>query len=104
MQIYWGAVPFVIIQMVMVGLIIAFPSIVSSGLDKKLVIDLDKVKIDRPVEPNDATPRTDDDQMRGFDKVAPPAAPAGAAPLMPTPTEPATLRKGTFGCPCLFCN
>ncbi len=90
MQIYWGAVPFVIIQMVMVGLIIAFPSIVSSGLDKKLVIDLDKVKIDRPVEPNDATPRTDDDQMRGFDKVAPPAAPAGAAPLMPTPTEPAT--------------
>jgi hypothetical protein len=28
-QIYWGAVPFVIIQIVMVGLIIAFPGIVS---------------------------------------------------------------------------
>ena len=33
-QIYWGAVPFVIIQVIMVGLIIAFPSLVSSGLDK----------------------------------------------------------------------
>jgi hypothetical protein len=31
-QIYWGAVPFVIIQVVMVGLVIAFPALVSSGL------------------------------------------------------------------------
>ncbi len=46
MQIYWGAVPFVIIQIVMVGLIIAFPGIVSSGLDKKEVFDLDKVRIE----------------------------------------------------------
>jgi hypothetical protein len=27
-QIYWGAIPFVIIQMIMVGLIIAFPQLV----------------------------------------------------------------------------
>ena len=46
MQIYWGAVPFVIIQIVMVGLIIAFPGIVSSGLDKAEAIDLDKVRIE----------------------------------------------------------
>ena len=56
MQIYWGAVPFVMIQIVMVGLIIAFPGIVSSGLDKKQVYDLDKVRIEmensmRAVEP-----------------------------------------------------
>ena len=44
MQIYWGAVPFVIIQVVMVGLIIAFPGIVSSGLDKEEKIDLDKIQ------------------------------------------------------------
>jgi GntP family gluconate:H+ symporter len=44
MQIYWGAVPFVIIQIVMVGLIIAFPGIVSSGLDKTQKVDLDKVQ------------------------------------------------------------
>jgi TRAP-type mannitol/chloroaromatic compound transport system permease large subunit len=44
MQIYWGAVPFVLIQVVMVSLIIAFPGIVSSGLDKEEKIDLDKIQ------------------------------------------------------------
>jgi len=47
-QIYWGAVPFVIIQIIMVGLIIAFPGIVSR--DKEVKYDLDKVKIEVPVE------------------------------------------------------
>lgn len=47
-QIYWGAVPFVIIQVIMVGLIIAFPGIVSR--DKEEKVDLDKVKIEMPVE------------------------------------------------------
>jgi GntP family gluconate:H+ symporter len=42
-QIYWGAVPFVIIQVIMVGLIIAFPALVSSGLDKDNKIDPEKV-------------------------------------------------------------
>ena len=46
MQIYWGAVPFVVIQLIMVGLIIAFPGIVSSGLDKQEVYDLDKVRME----------------------------------------------------------
>ncbi|HUC63757.1 MAG TPA: TRAP transporter large permease subunit [Alphaproteobacteria bacterium] len=32
-QIYWGVVPFVIIQLIMVGLIIAFPQLVLGGLD-----------------------------------------------------------------------
>ena len=42
-QIYWGAVPFVIIQIVMVGLIIAFPGLVSSGLTKDPTVDADTV-------------------------------------------------------------
>jgi len=50
MQIYWGAVPYVCIQVIMVGLIIAFPGIVSSGLDKKEVIDLDKVVLEVQAE------------------------------------------------------
>jgi GntP family gluconate:H+ symporter len=33
-QIYWGAIPFVVIQVVMVGLIIAFPQLV--GHDKQM--------------------------------------------------------------------
>ena len=41
-QIYWGAVPFVVIQIIMVGLIIAFPGLVSSGLVKEETIDADK--------------------------------------------------------------
>ncbi|MDF2464021.1 MAG: C4-dicarboxylate transporter [Ramlibacter sp.] len=45
MQIYWGAVPFVIIQVVMVGLIIAFPGIVSGGLDKVEAVDMEKVRL-----------------------------------------------------------
>jgi hypothetical protein len=33
-DIYWGAVPFVGIQMIMVALIIAFPALVTVGLDR----------------------------------------------------------------------
>ena len=33
-QIYWGAVPFVVIQIVMVSLVIAFPGMVTSSIDK----------------------------------------------------------------------
>ena len=47
-QIYWGAVPFVIIQLIMVGLVIAFPDLVLSGLDRGEPIDLDKVHIEIP--------------------------------------------------------
>ncbi len=42
-QIYWGAVPFVLIQILMVGLIIAFPGLVSSGLTKEPTVDADQV-------------------------------------------------------------
>jgi TRAP-type mannitol/chloroaromatic compound transport system permease large subunit len=42
-QIYWGAVPFVIIQVIMVGLIIAFPGLVSRDSDKGPKLDADKV-------------------------------------------------------------
>ena len=46
MQIYWGAVPFVIIQIIMVGLIIAFPGIVSSGLDKEEGLNAEQVQLE----------------------------------------------------------
>jgi TRAP-type mannitol/chloroaromatic compound transport system permease large subunit len=41
-QIYWGAVPFVLIQVVMVGLIIAFPGLVTGSLSKGATVDVDK--------------------------------------------------------------
>lgn len=38
-QIYWGAVPFVVIQLIMVGLVIAFPQMVMHYKDTGVVID-----------------------------------------------------------------
>jgi len=47
-QIYWGAVPFVLIQVIMVGLIISVPQIVSGGLTKKADVNIDKMQIEVP--------------------------------------------------------
>jgi len=72
MQIYWGAVPFVLIQIIMVTLIIFFPGIVSSGLDKEVKVDLNQVQMQMEA----------DSQAPGLDAPAAPqegaSAPAGA--------------------------
>lgn len=44
-DIYWGAIPYVLIQIVMVGLVIAFPQMVQVGLGTTEKVDLDKVQI-----------------------------------------------------------
>ncbi|MCX9156784.1 TRAP transporter large permease subunit [Niveibacterium sp. 24ML] len=49
-DIYWGAVPFVVIQIIMVGLVIMFPGMVTMGLDKKVDVDVDNVQIEIPQE------------------------------------------------------
>ncbi len=68
-QIYWGAVPFVIIQIVMVGLIIAFPGLVSSGLTKDPTVDADTVMQQLQI----------DSQQRSDDKDATEKANAGTS-------------------------
>ena len=50
-QIYWGAVPFLIIQLILVALVIAFPQMVLSGLDVGPGIDPTTIEI--PVAPDD---------------------------------------------------
>ena len=47
-QIYWGAVPFVIIQCVMVGLVIAFPAMVMHYKSTGPAIDPSKIEIQLP--------------------------------------------------------
>ena len=47
-DIYWGAVPFVVLQLIMVALVVAMPKMVTVFLDKDLDVDLDKVKIELP--------------------------------------------------------
>jgi tripartite ATP-independent transporter DctM subunit len=61
-QIYWGAVPFVVIQLIMVGILIAFPGMVTSAL-KKSAVDPSKIEIlipapefEREQQERDATP------------------------------------------------
>lgn len=47
-QIYWGSVPFVIIQVIMVGLVIAFPAMVMHYKGVASTVDPSKVQIDLP--------------------------------------------------------
>jgi tripartite ATP-independent transporter DctM subunit len=47
-QIYWGAVPFVVIQVIMVVLVILFPAMVMHYKGAASTIDPDKVKIEIP--------------------------------------------------------
>jgi TRAP-type mannitol/chloroaromatic compound transport system permease large subunit len=78
MQIYWGAVPFVVIQIIMVALIIFFPGIVSSGLDKVEKVDLEKVRLEMEANmPAPEVPVLEGTQQPSAD---PAAAPGGAAP------------------------
>ncbi len=45
-QIYWGAVPFVLIQIVMVGLVIAFPGLVSRDVQSGVPLDTTNIQIE----------------------------------------------------------
>ncbi|MEG0923320.1 MAG: TRAP transporter large permease subunit, partial [Comamonas sp.] len=69
MQIYKGAVPFVLIQLVMVAVLIAFPGIVTGSLDKKVDVDMNKVNAEMMEQLNDAG--------GGYGADDPFAAPAG---------------------------
>jgi tripartite ATP-independent transporter DctM subunit len=47
-QIYWGAVPFVVIQVIMVGLVILFPAMVMHYKRGMSTVDPNTIKIDIP--------------------------------------------------------
>ncbi|AVR89278.1 TRAP transporter large permease [Thauera aromatica] len=48
MDIYRGSIPFVLLQIVMVVMLIAFPQLVTSGLDEKVEVDLESIRIEIP--------------------------------------------------------
>ena len=67
-QIYWGAVPFVIIQLIMVAMIIAFPGLVSTGGSKEPIVDAEAVMMQMRQEADTEADRADksdapDDQV-----------------------------------------
>src|SRR6202047_2431329 len=47
-DIYWGALPWIGLQLIMVAIVIAFPVVVTGLLDKPLDVDLSKVRIEVP--------------------------------------------------------
>jgi tripartite ATP-independent transporter DctM subunit len=47
-DIYWGAIPFVIIQIIMIALVIVFPQMVTYGLSKEVKIDPESIFIEAP--------------------------------------------------------
>jgi tripartite ATP-independent transporter DctM subunit len=67
-DIYWGAIPFVFLQLILVALVIAFPKQVTMLLDKPLDVDLDKVKIEvqSTTDPNKSQDDAAADLMRDF--------------------------------------
>ena len=55
-EIYWGAIPFVVIQVIMVGIVIAFPALVLGGLDSGPKVDPSKIKIEIQPPPTESAP------------------------------------------------
>ncbi len=99
-QIYWGAVPFVLIQIIMVALIIAFPGLVTGGLAKKAVIDTDSLRIEVPAEAPalDGDPGSNNSGNQGTDTSAPPADDDPVRALeraLQQPAEPTDAGKST---------
>jgi tripartite ATP-independent transporter DctM subunit len=62
-QIYWGAVPYVIIQLIMVSLVIAFPQMVMVYKDDAPTVDPSKIEINipssDPLAPDQPAPGTE---------------------------------------------
>ncbi len=75
-EIYWGAVPFVLIQIIMVGLLIAFPQLVTSGLDKEVKIDTSTVEIMIPSQSEEVGAGANPDAKPAEDDPAKAIAPA----------------------------
>ncbi|MCC6533084.1 MAG: TRAP transporter large permease subunit [Burkholderiales bacterium] len=55
-DIYWGALPWLVLQLAMAAIVIVWPELVTMWLDQPQTIDLDKVRIDVPIEQNTAPP------------------------------------------------
>ena len=97
MQIYRGAVPFVLIQLTMVGVLIAFPQIVTGALDKEVKVNLDDIgaQMRDSLKQEDGAPGAD--PYGGPEDAAPPGAEPqpGAEGAAPTPApEPAPAESG----------
>jgi TRAP-type mannitol/chloroaromatic compound transport system permease large subunit len=93
-QIYWGAVPFVIIQLVMVALIIGFPEIVSAGLDKASTVDSERIEIVVPPMESGAPGEAGGAADQGSEPETPQVEIEGDEPAADDPAEEAPAEEG----------
>ncbi|MCC7115220.1 MAG: TRAP transporter large permease subunit [Burkholderiales bacterium] len=83
-QIYWGAVPYVVIQVIMVGLVILFPQMVMVYKDDTPQVDPTKIEIQIP---GMETPPAGDEPVPAEDKPAE-GGPAGGSDAAPKSNDP----------------
>jgi TRAP-type mannitol/chloroaromatic compound transport system permease large subunit len=74
-QIYKGSIAFIVLQLIMVGVIIAFPKIVTGGIDQGVQIDSDKAFQDLRM-PAEKAPL----EMPSFGSPSPASEPGNSAP------------------------
>ena len=70
MQIYWGAVPYVIIQVIMIGIVLLFPQMVMVYKGEASTVDPTKIQIDLPTIEQGTPPVI---EIPGTDKAEPDA-------------------------------
>jgi len=87
-QIYWGSVPFVIIQIIMVGLIIAFPNLVSTNTGPAQAVDMEAVMQQMQADMPGVEPQAEPGQEAGSEPGA--ETPASSEP---PPEDPAAMME-----------
>jgi hypothetical protein len=69
-DIYWGAIPWVILQLILVAILIFWPGLVTNFLDKEKIIDTKQIRIEVPVDParGGGKGADDDDPMKALER------------------------------------
>ena len=73
-DIYLGAIPWVCMQVILVGIVIFVPQSVTMFLDKEIVVDIDKVKIEMPAEEATSVPVLKPGELQAPVSSVPPTA------------------------------
>ncbi len=93
-DIYRGAIPFVVIQLIMVAMVIGFPGLVTGGLDRAKKIDLDKIRIEAPSGGYGGYGSERGYGGRSNEPQAPAPVPGTEPQQMPTPTPSSAEQPG----------
>ncbi|MFM7256215.1 MAG: TRAP transporter large permease subunit [Betaproteobacteria bacterium] len=89
-QIYKGSIAFIVLQLIMVGVVIAFPALVTDGLDEGQKVDVEKALDSLAVPPPaDLPPALPPPGLPGGDGPLPAPGVPGADGPLPTPRPPA---------------